>query len=184
MTATKADCAPNEVVPECKVFASRGVWAVSSVRWAASALVLFLAGLGAEVADAPPALWCSLYLACYACGGWAPAWAGLDALRAKTLDVDLLMVFAAIGAASIGQIFDGALLIVIFATSGALEDVATKRTQDSVNGLLNLAPKRAVIVDEDGIEHTVAADRLRAGDHVVIRPGERVSGDGVVIGGV
>ena len=61
--------------------------------------------------------------------------AGLGRLagaRSRTLDVDLLMVVAAVGAASIGQIFDGALLIVIFATSGALEDVATKRTEDSV----------------------------------------------------
>ena len=51
------------------------------------------------------------------------------------------MVVAAIGAAAIGQIFDGALLIVIFATSGALEAVATERTEDSVRGLLGLTPE-------------------------------------------
>ena len=52
-------------------------------------------------------------------GGWEPGLAGLKALRDRSLDVDLLMVVAAIGAAAIGQVFDGALLIVIFATSGA-----------------------------------------------------------------
>ncbi len=54
------------------------------------------------------------------------------------------MIVAAIGAVAIGQIFDGALLIVIFATSGALDDVATKHTADSVKGLLDLAPEQAV----------------------------------------
>jgi cation-transporting P-type ATPase D len=104
-------------------------------------------------------------------------------LRSRTLDVDLLMVVAAIAAASIGQIFDGTLLIVIFATSGALEDAATKRTEDSVRGLLDLAPDRAVRVDAEGTEESVDADRLRVGDLVSVRPGERISADGVVVEG-
>lgn len=58
----------------------------------------------------------ALFLACYATGGWEPGLAGLQALQRRTLDVDLLMVVAAIGAAAIGQIAEGALLIVIFAT--------------------------------------------------------------------
>ncbi|NEE05776.1 heavy metal translocating P-type ATPase, partial [Streptomyces sp. SID7499] len=80
--------------------------------------------------------WGPLFAACYVTGGWEPGWEGLKALRDKTLDVDLLMVVAALGAAAIGQVLDGALLIVIFATSGALEAVATARTADSVRGLL------------------------------------------------
>lgn len=60
--------------------------------------------------------------------------AGLRAFRDKTLDVDLLMIVAAIGAAAIGQVLDGGLLIVIFATSGALEAFLTQRTADSAVG--------------------------------------------------
>src|SRR5689334_10277187 len=112
---------------------------MSEVRWAGASLVLFLLGGAAELAAAPTAVWWCLYLACYAVGGWESAWAGLQALRERTLDVDLLMIVAAIGAAAIGQIFDGALLIVIFATSGALEAVATRRTEDAVRGLSYLA---------------------------------------------
>lgn len=93
------------------------------------------------------------------------------------------MVIAAIGAASIGQVFDGALLIVIFATSGALEDAATKRTEDSVQGLLDLAPDRAVRIDADGLEEKVDAADLRGGDVVSVRSGERVCADGVVVEG-
>src|SRR5205807_7967583 len=94
------------------------VWSVVSVRWAAIAIALFVAGLGAQLAGAPASVWWVLYLACYVTGGWTSACSGVQALRHKALDVDLLMVVAAIGAASIGQIFDGALLIAIFAASG------------------------------------------------------------------
>lgn len=159
------------------------LWSVPSLRWATVALVLFLAGLAAQVLDAPSWSWWVFYLACYLTGGWSPAWEGLQALRSRTLDVDLLMVVAAVGAASIGQIFDGALLIVIFASSGALEDAATKRTEDSVKGLLDLAPDRAVRIDVDGIEVSVNAADLGVGDLVSVRPGERVTADGVVVDG-
>lgn len=160
-----------------------GLWSVASVRWASIALCLFLAGLTAQLLHAPSGIWWTLYLACYATGGWSPAWEGMQALRSRALDVDLLMVVAAIGAASIGQVFDGALLIVIFATSGALEDAATKRTQDSVKDLLDLAPDRASRLDADGAEQSVDAQDLRVGELVIVRPGERVSADGIVVDG-
>jgi cation-transporting P-type ATPase D len=160
-----------------------GLWSVASVRWAVVALCLFLVGLAAQLLNAPSEIWWTLYLACYLTGGWSPAWEGIQALRSRTLDVDLLMVVAAIGAASIGQIFDGALLIVIFATSGALEDAATKRTEDSVKGLLDLAPDRATRIDADGVEQSANPHDLRVGELVIVRPGERVSADGVVVGG-
>jgi cation-transporting P-type ATPase D len=153
---------------------------VPSVRWATAALALFAAGSIAHLGDAPTALWWGLYLACYATGGWEPALEGIRALRERRLDVDLLMIVAAIGAAAIGQIFDGALLIVIFATSGALEDLATKRTADSVDELLNLAPDNAIRVTAAGEEMGVPASELCVGDRVLVRPGDRIPADGLV----
>ncbi|NQE93709.1 heavy metal translocating P-type ATPase [Nocardia terpenica] len=153
------------------------------MRWAGLALGLFALGLIAQLAGAPHWTWWALYLACYAAGGWEPGLAGLRALRDKTLDVDLLMVVAAIGAAAIGQITDGALLIVIFATSGALEALATARTEDSVRGLLDLAPETATRVTADADEEVVAAAELEVGDVLVVRPGERIPADATVIGG-
>jgi heavy metal translocating P-type ATPase len=128
-------------------------------------------------------VWWGLYLVCYAAGGWEPALAGLRALRDKTLDVDLLMIVAALGAAGIGQVFDGALLIVIFATSGALEAFATARTADSVRALLGLAPEQATRVRPDGGEETVDTATLEVGNLVRIRPGERIGADAVVVEG-
>jgi cation-transporting P-type ATPase D len=159
------------------------LWSVVSVRWAAVALALFLAGLTAQLNGVSQTVWWALYLACYLTGGWASAWAGAQALRNKALDVDLLMIVAAIGAVAIGQIFDGALLIVIFATSGALDDLATKRTAESVKGLLALTPDRAVVIDGDGSERQLPAGELVVGDRVLVRPGERIPADGVVLSG-
>ncbi|MEZ0051291.1 heavy metal translocating P-type ATPase [Mycobacterium sp. MAA66] len=153
------------------------------MRWAAASLALFLVGLGAQLVGAPAWVWWVLYLACYATGGWEPALAGLQALREKVLDVDLLMVVAAVGAAAIGQITDGALLIVIFATSGALEALATARTEDSVRGLLDLAPDTATLITAEGGEQTVPVSGLAVGDVLLVRPGERIAADATVIAG-
>ncbi|MEV0385837.1 heavy metal translocating P-type ATPase [Nonomuraea sp. NPDC050643] len=160
-----------------------GAGSLPEVRWAIAATALFAAGGLTQLAGAPGWLWWSLYLGCYAAGGWEPGLAGLKALRERTLDVDLLMVVAAIGAAAIGQVFDGALLIVIFATSGALEALATKRTEDSVRGLLDLAPDQATRIGDSGGEEVVAAADLRVGDVILVRPGERIGADGQVVAG-
>jgi heavy metal translocating P-type ATPase len=159
------------------------VFALAEARWAAAATVAFLLALPLQLAGASPWLWGPLYAIAYATGGWEPAWAGLQALKDKTLDVDLLMIVAAIGAAAIGQVMDGALLIVIFATSGALEALATARTADSVRGLLDLAPTTATRLRDDGTEEAVATEHLAVGDVILIRPGERVGADGRVLDG-
>ncbi|GAA3167679.1 MULTISPECIES: heavy metal translocating P-type ATPase [Streptomyces] len=159
------------------------IFALPEARWAAAALVLFLIALPLQLLGAPAWAWGPLYALTYVCGGWEPGWAGLQALREKTLDVDLLMVVAALGAAAIGQVLDGALLIVIFATSGALEAVATARTADSVRGLLDLAPATATRLADDGTEETVPTGRLAVGDTVLVRPGERIGADGRVLDG-
>ncbi|MFJ6852759.1 heavy metal translocating P-type ATPase [Streptomyces sp. NPDC091271] len=159
------------------------VLALAEARWAGAALVLFLLALPLELTGAPGWTWGPLYALVYAAGGWEPALSGLRELREKVLDVDLLMIVAALGAASIGQVMDGALLIVIFATSGALEALATARTQDAVRGLLDLAPATASRITANGGEESVATGELVVGDVIRIRPGERVGADGRVLDG-
>ncbi len=159
------------------------VFSLPEARWAAAATVLFLIALPLQLTGVSAWAWGPLYALAYATGGWEPGWAGLQALKEKTLDVDLLMIVAAVGAASIGQVMDGALLIVIFATSGALEALATARTADSVRGLLDLAPTTATRLLDDGTEETVATEDLAVGDTILIRPGERVGADGRVLDG-
>ncbi|PTH83464.1 cadmium-translocating P-type ATPase [Streptomyces sp. A244] len=159
------------------------VLALPEARWAAAATVFFLLALPLHLTGAPAWTWGPLYALSYVTGGWEPGWEGLKALKERTLDVDLLMVVAALGAASIGQVMDGALLIVIFATSGALEALATARTADSVRGLLDLAPATATRLSPDGGEQAVSVEELAVGDTVLVRPGERVGADGRVLDG-
>lgn len=159
------------------------VLALAEARWAAAATATFLVALPLQLTGTPSWLWGALYTVAYVTGGWEPALAGLRALREKTLDVDLLMIVAALGAASIGQVMDGALLIVIFATSGALEALATARTADSVRSLLDLAPTTATRVADGGGEETVDTAELTVGDVILVRPGERVGADGEVLEG-
>ncbi|MCW2933742.1 MAG: metal-transporting ATPase [Actinomycetia bacterium] len=173
----------STVAPAAAASRRAGLRSLPEVRWASLATVLFAAGLVVHLAVGPAALAWALFLACYAAGGWEPGLAGLRALRGKTLDVDLLMVLAAAGAAAVGQVLDGGLLIVIFATSGALEAVATHRTAQAVRGLLDLAPEQATRLDEAGGEQAVDAAGLQVGDVIVVRPGERIAADGQVLSG-
>ncbi|MFL5995135.1 MAG: heavy metal translocating P-type ATPase [Streptomyces sp.] len=158
------------------------VLALPEARWALASTLAFLAALALDLGGLPWWAYGPLYAVAYVTGGWEPALEGLRALRDRTLDVDLLMIVAALGAAAIGQVRDGALLIVIFATSGALEALATARTADSVRGLLDLAPSMATRVTAHG-EEPVPTSELAVGDVLLIRPGERIGADGRVLEG-
>ena len=159
-------------------------WALlgqAEVRWAGLSLLLFLVALALRAAGAGLAA-DVVFAGCYVAGGWEPGLAGLRALRERSLDVDLLMVVAALVAAGIGQVLDGALLIVIFSTSGALEAVSTRRTRDAVTSLLRLAPELATRLTPEG-ETVVDAASLAVGDRIMIRPGERIAADARVVSG-
>ncbi|MGW6566723.1 heavy metal translocating P-type ATPase [Streptomyces sp. NPDC054975] len=177
---TRTAASPDKAPPGSR---RTRAWSLPEVRWAALSALAFLLALPLDLTDAPAWTWGPLYAVCYAAGGWEPGREGLAALREKTLDVDLLMVVAALGAAAIGQYLDGGLLIVIFAVSGALEALATRRTADSVRGLLALAPARAVRLTGTGAEESVDVAELRIGDTVLVRPGERLPADGTVLDG-
>jgi heavy metal translocating P-type ATPase len=179
----EATAAPARTERSAQVARPGHLRSLSEVRWAALATLLFAAGLAVHLAGGPSAVAWTLFLTCYAAGGWEPGLVGLRALRTRTLDVDLLMVLAAVGAATVGQILDGGLLIVIFATSGALEAVAADRTAQAVRGLLDLAPEQATRLGETGGEQVVDAAGLRVGDVILVRPGERIAADGRVMSG-
>ena len=126
----------------------------------------------------------------YVVGGFDSAREGLTTLvREKELDVDLLMIVAALGAASLGLwqreyylIVDGAVLILIFAISGALEGYAMQRTERSIRGLMSLTTDTARVL-LNGQERTVPIAELKVGDQVLVKPGELVPTDGLVIEG-
>lgn len=128
--------------------------------------------------------------AAYVIGGYESAREGLTTLfKEKELDVDLLMIVAAIGAASLGLwrreyhlIIDGAILILIFAISGALEGYAMQRTERSIRSLMSLTPDTARVWHQ-GREEEVSISQLKVGDEIVVKPGELIPTDGIILSG-
>ncbi|XHX76977.1 MAG: heavy metal translocating P-type ATPase [Stenomitos frigidus ULC029] len=125
--------------------------------------------------------------AAYVIGGYESAREGLTTLfQEKELDVDLLMIVAALGAAGLGLwqreysfIVDGATLILIFAVSGALEGYAMRRTERSIRSLMSLTADTARVL-RDGQEALMPVSTLQVGDRVLVRPGELIPTDGVI----
>ena len=128
--------------------------------------------------------------AAYVIGGYESAREGLTTLfKEKELDVDLLMIVAALGAAGLGFwqreysfVVDGAILILIFAISGALEGYAMQRTERSIRSLMNLTSDTARVL-RHGREEEVAISTLQIGNEVIVKPGELVPTDGLIIEG-
>ncbi|MGQ3671988.1 heavy metal translocating P-type ATPase [Xanthobacter sp. TB0136] len=120
----------------------------------------------------------------YAAGGLPAAWTALSALwRQHILDIDLLMVVAAIAAAIVGAPFEGAVLLTLFSVSTTLEHQALGRARRAVEALMALRPETAFRKNADGAVAEVSAAELAVGDVVILRPGARVPADGVILQG-
>jgi Cd2+/Zn2+-exporting ATPase len=128
------------------------------------------------------------YLGAVAVAGATVFRNGYYSLRQRSLDIDLLMSVAILGAlaASVGfaqaLYFEAAMLTVLFSVSELLERYAMDRARTSLAELMELAPDEAT-VRREGTEVVVPADEVARGEIVVVRPGERVPRDGTVTGG-
>ncbi|MBP2002436.1 Cd2+/Zn2+-exporting ATPase [Paenibacillus shirakamiensis] len=133
--------------------------------------------------DLSPVVSVFMYVFAYGVGGWSKAREGIETLiKEKDLDVNLLMIAAAMGAAAIGYWNEGAMLIFIFALSGALESFANDRSRKDISALISLRPETALRIEEQGMRR-VNVDELVPGDLLLVKPGELVPADGTVQGG-
>lgn len=124
-----------------------------------------------------------LYLSAYIIGGYAKAKEGIqDTIENRELNVEMLMLLAAIGSAIIGYWSEGAILIFIFALSGALETYTMNKSHKEISALIELQPETATRV-QNGVEEVVPVTWLSPGDQILVKPGERVPADGVIIEG-
>lgn len=124
-----------------------------------------------------------LYMIAYAIGGYYKAKEGLfELIYDKKLSVEVLMILAAIGALFIGHYMEGAILIFIFALSGALETYTMNKSEKELSKLIDLQPEVATVI-ENGEEKTVRTEDLKIGERVIVRAGERIPADGIVLEG-
>ena len=148
-------------------------------------LASLLAGwLGGEVSEQLPGWSVTLLaLVAFAAGGYAGLIGAWEQARRGKFDVDFLMLAAALGAALIGEWTEGALLLFLFTLSGALETFAMGRTRKAIEALGKLRPETALVRRSDGVEEEVPVEQLLPGDVVLVKPGDRLPVDGLVIGG-
>jgi Zn2+/Cd2+-exporting ATPase len=141
---------------------------------------LVVAGFVAEALAPSAAPW--LFAAAMVAGGAYVARAAFFSLRARQVDMNVLMTLAALGAAAIGQWSEAGLVVFLFGLGTWLQVATLERTRRAISGLMALTPPEAVVL-RGGAQVTVPAGDIVAGDIVLIRPGERAAVDGIVLEG-
>ena len=144
--------------------------------------ILILCGWLLSSKDMPSAS-VIFYLLAYVIGGYAKAKEGItQTIEERKLNVELLMILAAIGSAIIGYWTEGAILIFIFSLSGALETYTMNKSHKEISSLMNLQPEQALRIIGDK-EEIVPVTSLQIDDMILIKPGERIPSDGEIIFG-
>ncbi len=151
---------------------------------AIATVVTFVAMLAGRLTEgsAAPFVSTAFYVVAYLAGGAFGLRAGLASLRELRIDVDLLMILAAAGAALVGAPFEGAMLLFLFSLSNVLQNYALDRTRNAIDALMALRPEEAM-VRRGGELITLPLDEIAIGETMIVRPGERVALDGTVVAG-
>ncbi len=124
-----------------------------------------------------------LLILAFIIGGFAKAKEGITELvQKRSLNIEILMIAAAIGAGLIGYWEEGALLIFIFSLSGALETYTWNKSERDLSELIRLQPDQATRI-QNGTYETVPVQALAIGELVLVKAGERFPIDGIVVQG-
>lgn len=157
---------------------SRAFW--EPVLTGVNLLMLVLGGLANSWGAAT--LTTVAYIMAYLAGGYYGALDGFQTLRERRLDVNLLMIMAAVGAAIVGEAAEGGILLFLFSLSNTLQSFALMRSRRAVRALMALQPELATRLTEQG-EQVVPVEELSPGERVLVRPGGRIPTDGIVLRG-
>jgi Cd2+/Zn2+-exporting ATPase len=162
---------------------------LSGINWAdpellsviATFIFMLLGGFGTAL-GLPAALKFWFFLAAYLAGGWHGAIHGVRSVLRGSIDVDLLMILAALGAAFVNHAFEGAMLLFLFSLSHTLQEMAIEKSRSAISALMKLRPETA-LCKRGAQTAVVKIDQLLVDDRVLVRPGESIPVDGVVVEG-
>jgi Cd2+/Zn2+-exporting ATPase len=159
---------------------AHSVSANAQVLLAASAIAMLLAWMldWYDLHVAAVAIFTLVILACVR----EPAARAWRSVRGGVLDINVLMVIAVAGAIALGDWIEAASVVWLFALSQQLESLSLTRARRAIRSMMAVAPSQA-LVRRGGRESQMLADDVRPGDVVIVRPGERVPVDGLVVAG-
>ncbi|MGP4068417.1 heavy metal translocating P-type ATPase [Halobacillus sp. B29] len=144
--------------------------------------VLLALGFISSFTNIPALLITLLYAGSIVIGGYKPARSAFYSIRSRSLDMNVLMASAAIGAALIGEWFEGAMVVWLFALGNTLQNRSIERTRDSIRSLINLAPSEATVkVGNEWVRKPVESISIQ--DRILVKPGEKLPLDGEVVAG-
>lgn len=144
--------------------------------------ILLAFGFFGSFTDTSPLLITLCYGASIVIGGYKPAKSAFYAIRSKSLDMNVLMTTAAVGAALIGEWLEGATVVWLFALGAALQNRSIERTRESIRGLMDLAPSEAWVKAGTELVKT-SVDDITVGTVIVVKPGEKIPLDGTIVAG-
>lgn len=179
---TPSDTTVKQTVPASAETSPYQFNRIEAVLTALCALFLVI-GWIADTLGTPALFHTLFYLGSYLTGGYVGTVTALHALRERRLDVNVLMIVAAIGAASIDYWAEGAMLLFLFSLSNTLQAFAMDRSRNAIRALMKLRPDKALLRAADGTERIVPIQDLQIGDLILVKPGERIAMDGRVAAG-
>jgi Cd2+/Zn2+-exporting ATPase len=148
--------------------------------WASGAA--FAAGLGLDAFGATPWIVRVVFALAIVCGGALTLRKAVHAARVGSMDINVLMLTAAIGAIALGQWSEGAAVVFLFAVAQTLEARTLERARTAIGALMDLTPVEALVRGPDG-EHRIGVEAVQPGRVIVVRPGEKIPLDGEVVAG-
>ncbi|MEB7394195.1 heavy metal translocating P-type ATPase [Mammaliicoccus sciuri] len=146
-----------------------------------SAILLCL-GLVLTITNLP--IWVPnlMYILAIIISGVKPLKSAYYAIKSKSLDMNVLMSVAVIGAILIGEFFEGAIVVLLFTIGTLLQTISIDKTRHSIQSLMNITPSTATVIAENGL---ISKDlkNIRVGEILLVKPGERVPLDGTITEG-
>ena len=154
------------------------------MRWRTRLMAVSAIGIAAGwwTLGGAPTLSAACFVLAAIAGGVYPARRALSAIRSRTLDINVLMVVAVLGALALGDWFEAASVVFLFSIAQWLEVRTLERARQAIAALIDLAPPDA-IVKRHGHEHRVKVDEVRVGEVIVVRPGDKIALDGEIVSG-
>ncbi|MGE0406768.1 MAG: heavy metal translocating P-type ATPase, partial [Candidatus Korobacteraceae bacterium] len=166
------------LVPEVTFWAKYGRLLMAAV----SAATLGLAGVFTLLAA--PEMWIDALLGIsLVTGGWFIAPRGFRAARGGILDMNFLMSIAAMGAVFIHELGEAASAMFLFSVAQLLEAHSMDRARSAIKALMDLSPSEATVKQPDGNEKVLPVQDVGIGDVVIVRPGQKIPLDGVIVEG-